>query len=206
MPDRGPYRDRLADAIRRLIEHAVVAEVPEEEVAEIVAVLEDVDRRLRRHPRGPSRAPRLPDFDDLQATFRGDPVIGEHNPIAPPVAVERDGEVIRGRATLGVAYEGPPGYVHGAVIAGIFDQMLGLANIASGLPGMTGTLTVRYRRPTPLHTELLFEARTSRRQGRKIFCAGTLRAAGELTAEAEGVFVTLALDRAIEYFRRTTGG
>jgi acyl-coenzyme A thioesterase PaaI-like protein len=90
--------------------------------------------------------------------------------------------------------------VHGAIIAASFDMLLGLANVASGNPGMTGTLTVRYRRPTPLHTDLSFEARTGERTGRKVIATGTLYANGELTAEAEGVFIALELDRAMEYF------
>jgi acyl-coenzyme A thioesterase PaaI-like protein len=194
------HRDRLADAVRRLIDHAVMSDVPDEEAAEIAATLEDIDRRLSRHPRGALMKKTLPDFSDLQAIFRGDPVIGEHNPIAPPVAVELDGGVIRGRANLGAPYEGPPGYVHGAIIAATFDMLLGLANVASGNPGMTGTLTVRYRKPTPLHTDLTFEARTGERQGRKVIASGTVHANGELTAEAEGIFVALELSRAIEYF------
>jgi len=194
------HRDRLADAVRRLIEHAVDSEVPDDEVAEIAAELEAIDSRLRRHPRGAMQRKALPDFNDLQAIFRGDPVIGEHNPIAPPVAVVLDNGIIRGSANLGAPYEGPPGYVHGAIIAATFDMLLGLANVASGNPGMTGTLTVRYRRPTPLRTDLSFEARTGKRTGRKVIATGTLHANGELTADAEGVFIALELDRAMEYF------
>ena len=36
------------------------------------------------------------------------------------------------------AYEGPPGYVHGGWVALTFDEILGMTNIASGHPGMTG--------------------------------------------------------------------
>lgn len=201
-----PNRDRLAEAVRKLIDHAVVSEVPDDEVAEIVDVLEGIDERLKQHPRGTTRAPTLPIFDDLQATFRGDPIIGEHNPIAAPVVISLDGTTVRGSANLGAAYEGPPGYVHGAIIAGIFDQLLGLANLAAGTPGMTGTLTVRYRKPTPLHTDLVFEGKTDRRERRKIFTKGTLHVGGELTAEAEGVFISLGVERAIEYFDRSHGG
>lgn len=194
------HRDRLADAVRRLIDHAVVSEVPDDEAAEIAEILEGIDERLRQHPSGALPKKELPDFNDLQAIFRGDPVIGEHNPIAPPVVVERDGDLIRGSANLGAPYEGPPGYVHGAIIAAAFDMLLGLANVASGNPGMTGTLTIKYRRPTPLHTDLSFEAHTGERKGRKVLAHGTLHANGQLTAEAEGVFIALELDRAIEYF------
>ena len=40
------------------------------------------------------------------------------------------------------------------MIAETFDEMLGAANIVAGNPGMTGTLTIRYRKPTPLRTDL----------------------------------------------------
>ncbi len=194
-------RDRLADAVRRLIDHAVNSDVPEADVEEITTTLEEIDARLKEHPRRATHKTRLPDFADLQAIFRNDPIIGLHNPIAPPVIVEKDGEIIRGTATLGSAYEGPPGYVHGAVLAGVFDMLLGLANVASGSPGMTGTLKVKYLRPTPLNTPLVFEALTDRIDGRKVIAKGTLRAGEDLTAEAEGIFVSLQIDRAVEIFR-----
>jgi acyl-coenzyme A thioesterase PaaI-like protein len=200
MADRE-NRDRLADAVRRLIDHAVNSDVPEDEVEKITATLEQIDARLKEHPRRATFKTKAPDFDDLQAIFRNDPIIGLHNPIAPPVMVSKDGDVIRGTATLGSAYEGPPGYVHGAVLAGVFDMLLGLANVASGSPGMTGTLTVKFRRPTPLNTPLRFEAFTDRIDGRKVIAKGTLHAGEDLTAEAEGVFVSLQVDRAVEYFR-----
>ena len=195
-------RERLAEALRKLIEHAVVSDVPDDEVVEIAAQLEAIDERLKKYPQSRFRPRDIPDFSDLQATFRGDPIMGEHNPLAPPVRVTKDGEKIHARATLGAPYEGPPGYVHGAIIAGIFDMMLGMANIAGGNPGMTGTLTVKYLRPTPLHTELVFEARTDRVDGRKTHTTGTLRIGDEVFAEAEAVFIRIRMERAIEYLEK----
>jgi acyl-coenzyme A thioesterase PaaI-like protein len=199
-------RERLADALRRLIEHAVVSDVPDEAIVEIAEQLELIDERLSAFPHSRFRPRSLPDFNDLQATFRGDPIMGEHNPLAPPVMVERDGETIRGKVNLGAAYEGPPGYVHGAIIAGIFDMLLGMANIASGNPAMTGTLKIKYLRPTPLHTDLAFETRTDRVDGRKVHTKGTLHVDGEPTAEAEAVFVRIRMERALEYFEKLQGG
>jgi acyl-coenzyme A thioesterase PaaI-like protein len=195
-------RERLADALRRLIEHAVVSDVPDEAVVEIAEQLERIDERLSAFPHSRFRPRALPDFNDLQATFRGDPIMGEHNPLAPPVMVERDGETIRGKVNLGAAYEGPPGYVHGAIIAGIFDMLLGMANIASGNPAMTGTLKIKYLRPTPLHTDLAFETRTDRVDGRKIHTKGTLHVDGEPTAEAEAVFVRIRMEHALKYLKQ----
>ena len=193
-------RERLADAVRHLIEITTTSDAPAEELERAAAEVVGLAERLAPHPRHGPKQPHLPDLRDLQRTFWRDPVIGRSNPIAPPVDVEIRGEVVTGRANLGLAHEGPPGYVHGAVIAGVFDQILGLANLASGNVGMTGTLTIRYLRPTPLSTDLVFEGKTESVEGRKIFVTGTLHAGGTLTAEAEGVFVNLLQPRAVEYF------
>ena len=80
--------------------------------------------------------------------------------------------------------------MHGGFVAAAFDEVLGYTQSLSGAPGMTGTLTVRYRKPTPLHEELLFEASLVRVDGRKIFTQATVSAGGVLTAEAEGIFVS----------------
>jgi acyl-coenzyme A thioesterase PaaI-like protein len=110
--------------------------------------------------------------------------------------------VIIGRVRFGTAYEGPPGFVHGGFVAAAFDDVLGLAQSLSNRAGMTGTLTVRYRRPTPLHTDLVFEGRLVSVDGRKILTEGVSRGPdGEVTAEAEGLFVTVDFERMAELKR-----
>src|SRR5947209_2294161 len=74
-------------------------------------------------------------------------------------------------------------------LAAAFDEVLGMAQSLGGQPGMTGTLTIRYRRPTPLHTDLRFEATLDRTEGRKLFTSGRLHAGDTLCAEAEGLFI-----------------
>lgn len=119
------------------------------------------------------------------------PAIGVRNPAAPPLepVVFPDGTV-RAEPTLGVEFQGPPGSVHGGIVALLFDEMLGLANAAAGSVGMTVDLQVSYHAPTPLDTPLRFEARQVRVDGRKIWCAGTLHAGDTRCASAEGLFVT----------------
>ena len=121
-----------------------------------------------------------------QEFFPTSPVIGFANPVAPPVVVEAvDGE-LRGTAFFDYQYEGPPTCVHGGVIAMVFDEMLGAANIMAGRPAMTGTLTIRYRKPTPLRTPLRLEAAFLGRDGRKVRTYGAMYHDDVLTAEAEG--------------------
>ena len=129
-----------------------------------------------------------------QDHFPTSPMVGYANPIAPPVdvwAVRGEGgqREIRGKVTFGYQYEGPPTCVHGGVIAELFDELLGLANIIVGQAGMTGTLKVRYRRPTPLLAPLELVPRFTGRDGRKIFTWGGIYYEGELTAEADGIFI-----------------
>jgi hypothetical protein len=116
-------------------------------------------------------------------------VNGRGNPLAPPVRMWADGDLIRGEAYFTAPYEGPPGRVHGAWVAACFDEVVGCAQGASGAFGYTGTLTITLRRATPLYTKITYEAGFSHREGRKIHGWGRCYADGKLTAEATGVFV-----------------
>jgi Thioesterase superfamily len=98
---------------------------------------------------------------------------------------------MRGTVNFGYPYEGPPTCVHGGVIAEVFDEVLGATNIVAGNPGMTGTLTIKYRKPTPLLTDLRIEARCLGWSGRKIRTWGGMYNGDVLTAEAEGVFIAV---------------
>jgi acyl-CoA thioesterase FadM len=54
---------------------------------------------------------------------------------------------------------------------------------------MTASLTLHYRRPTPLFTRLVFEARIREVDGRKIYVTGELRDDEQTFVDAEGLFV-----------------
>jgi acyl-coenzyme A thioesterase PaaI-like protein len=97
-------------------------------------------------------------------------------------------------------YEGPPSFVHGGVIALMFDELLGVANIANGCPGMTGTLTIKYRRPTPLFLPLRWTAWVDRVEGRRIRSRAEVHVGDELCAEADGIFVQPSEWRRRAYF------
>jgi acyl-coenzyme A thioesterase PaaI-like protein len=124
------------------------------------------------------------------------PIMGTCNPLAPPVkaTILSNGE-ITGTVWMGSAYQGPPGCVHGGVIAAIFDELLGLANFATMTPAMTGTLKIRYRKPTPLWKTLDVSAKVTEKGSKKNIAIGTISCDGELTAQAEGIFIALSPDR-----------
>ncbi len=77
---------------------------------------------------------------------------------------------------LNALYEGPPGQVHGGVVALVLDQVFGEAAAAGGTPGMTGTLTLRYRLNTPLG-RCSAAAWVDRRDGVKTIVKGEMRRA-----------------------------
>ncbi len=204
----SPQRERLAEAARHLIDAVLTVEdATEEQLGTAADMTEAAARHLGRVPRAdePNRGVRTRDERDHTDYLPRSPLVGEVSPLAPPIEWQLiDGRIV-GHGIYHAAYEGPPGYVHGGWVALTFDEILGMANIASGHPGMTGTLKVRYLRPTPLHARVDLEGWTERVEGRRVVAKGRMTVDGELTAEAEGLFVTIDPARAAEYFGRATG-
>ena len=185
---------RLARAMRLVIERLVPSNAPEDELRLAAEGLERYAEALRAHPRlkSPHGFAESANAGDVGAFFDQSPLIGLANPLAPPIVIGRESdERAVAKVVFGSAYEGPPGSVHGGFIAAAFDEVLGYVQSLSGKGGMTGTLTVRYRKPTPLHQELFFEAEIVRIEGRKILTEGRLYAGDLLTAEAEGIFISV---------------
>ncbi|HPG26079.1 MAG: PaaI family thioesterase [Spirochaetaceae bacterium] len=197
-PSVWAQKRRLADAMRRVIAHMVLSDAPEEELSAAADALERYADRLASHPKlervmGHAEAANA---GNVAAFFDQSPLIGLANPLAPPLLIGRTGErTAAATGTFGYAYEGPPGHVHGGFVAAAFDEVLGYVQSLGGNPGMTGRLTVHYRKPTPLHVELRFEAELVRVEGRKIFTTCQLFAGDDLKAEAEGLFVSIPPER-----------
>ena len=118
------------------------------------------------------------------------PAIGIRNPVSPPLRpVSFPDGTVRCDLELGIEYQGPPGCVHGGIVALLFDEMLGLANAAAGSVGMTADLRVSYKSPTPLNAPLRFEAKQVRTEGRKIWTSATLHTGDTLRASTEALFI-----------------
>lgn len=177
----------LAHSVRELLDAVIRTEVDDEELDAVRTEIDGLTKRLRERQMEGSYGVRF-DADGVGRAW-GNAVVGLRNAVAPPLVVEHDPS---GRAwsrfALGAAYEGPPGLVHGGVSALILDQMLGEAAGAGGKPGMTGTLTLRYRRATPLG-ELSAQAHIDRVEGIKTYAVGHIADAEGVTVEAEGVFI-----------------
>jgi len=189
----------MATELRRLIRLSVSTAPSAEVTAELTAQLAAVADRLETHvPEVP-----LPRF--VMPTVEGPPpevplggsmpfdlIVGPFNPLALPVRLAFDPPKAFGHATFDVGYEGAPGCVHGAALVATFDLVLTAANAIAGATGPTVRLSVRYRRPTLVNEEAVFEGWVTEVTERRVFSLGRIVQGGVVTVEAEGEFAVLS--------------
>jgi acyl-coenzyme A thioesterase PaaI-like protein len=177
----------LTESVRELIDATIRTEVDADVVATAKAEIDAITARLRSAQLDGPFGVRLSEGGQMPW---GNPVIGLRNPIAPPLVIRHSADGgIHTDFHLGAAYEGPPGHVHGGVSALILDHVLGEAASTAQNPRLTGTISMRYLRTTPLG-DLRAEARIVRTEGVKTFAVGHIADADGVTVEAEGVFIT----------------
>ena len=93
-------------------------------------------------------------------------------------------------ATVPDRFEGPPGYVHGGIIATLLDEAMSKSVRALGLTAMTRHMEIDYLRPVHSSTPVRLEGRRVRSEGRKHWTeARILNARGHVLAEAKGLFI-----------------
>lgn len=182
------YAD-LADAVRGLVDATVRTLATQEQArgaaAQVRALTAALLEQAQAGPLG------LQVCSDGRLRDHGNPAIGMRNPIAPPLVITHGPgrDSASSHFELGAAYEGPPGHVHGGIIAMVLDQVLGSVAALSGRPGMTAYLNLTYRRRTPLGP-LSCEGWVAEASEWKTLVRGhLLDEDGQVTVEAEGLFV-----------------
>ena len=89
-------------------------------------------------------------------------------------------------------HEGPPGHIHGGIIATLMDEAMSKLNRPLGVIAMTRHMEVDFLRPSPLHRELVLTGHHIRRDGRKLFHEADLKLPdGTVLARAKGIFIVL---------------
>jgi acyl-coenzyme A thioesterase PaaI-like protein len=176
--------------------------VPAEELAAVAEAARGLTARLRAAGRGLHEVASVDDPDAGERWYSL--VYGPGSPVAPPLEADGtpDGRAT-GRVTVGKAHEGPPGLVHGGVVATLLDHVLARAARAAGRGGLTATLAVRYRRPVRLGVPLLLAAEVGESSGRRTPATARLTTEDDpdtVLAEAEGLFVALRPERAAGVF------
>ncbi len=181
----------MVDAIRRLVDVAIRTQVPPESIAAARDLVQQAADLLAVQA---SPDPAGIHFNaDGRSWNWGNAVVGVRNALAPPVVLtSADDGTMRSEVTLGAAYEGPPGCVHGGVSALLLDHLMGETASASHTRlTVTGTLTLRYVRPLPLG-KVHMQAQIEEEVGRKVTVTahiGPDEHGNEPAIEAHGTFI-----------------
>jgi len=177
----------LTQDVRELIDAALKTEAEPDSIEAVRTTIRSAIDALRSRQRDEGRVVRH--AVGGRPVVWGNAVIGLRNAIAPPLTIQHGDDASWSEFTLGSAYEGPPGWVHGGVCALVLDHVLGEA-ASAGLtkPLFTGTLTLRFVRGTPLG-RLRADAAVERTEGVKSFVSGHLSDGEGITVEAEGIFI-----------------
>ena len=213
----------LIDALRRVARASRVADIGGLDVTDEIASLIALSERLEQVAVAEPRMQAALTSDDMEARmanalaadqtgraerarevgidgfFPYSPYVGPLNAIAPPVVFDIvDAEPwheIHAEHRFDPIVNGPPGGVHGGVIAGVFDELLGSVCVLNDVAGFTGTLSIRYRSLTPIEAPITMRGWVDRVEGRKTFARGTFHHGDTLCAEAEGIFIGVEATR-----------
>ena len=188
----GQARDELGAPVRALVDVVAGTAADAEQIDHARAQLAAITAQLAAPGR---RRPRISD-----PFHPGSLIGGTAHPFAPQLTFGRDGDVVTGETTLGKAFEGGPGLVHGGVLATIFDHAMGAAMYLGGHAAMTRSLDVRYTAPTRLGVPLRVAARIDRVEGRRVVVIAEITQDGVVTAEGESVFVQLTDENIAQIF------
>ncbi len=181
----------LAQDVREVLDVTIRTRADADRVAEARALVQQATQILA------ADAPPEPAGIHYNAEGRswnwGNAVVGVRNAIAPPVVLEWiDPMTVFSDVDLGVAYEGPPGCVHGGVSSLLLDHLMGeTASKAHTRLIVTGTLTLRYVKPLPLG-HIRMQAQITREDDRKVTVTahiGCEAYGDEPAVEATGLFI-----------------
>ena len=176
-----------AGALRRLTELLLSLEHEHPTVDAMLAQFADWERELAPAV-PPDLTPRIGDGGEEKRVYLDHAFdVGAYNPCFPEYAFDHlDRETASGRVTFPVVYEGPPGLVNGGFLAVFFDCITQHQSCAAARTGKTRSLTVTFRRPTPVLTDLRFDIDRVEDEGRvtstarlllgdEVLCIGELK-------------------------------
>lgn len=204
-PSSGDARAAVAVQLRGLVHELMERDPDPDALVDMARVVAGLRQNVATAPRRDRRS--------MSGAFSGEPHHGSHpfasaigpladrpilgatNPFAVDARTWIEGQEAVTELVLGPAFEGAPGRAHGGIVAAIFDDITGHALAFAGRPAFTGSLTVRYLRPTPLGERLEFRARLDREDGRRLHISASCTAGGELIAAGEAIYIAVDANR-----------
>ncbi len=199
----------VANKLRELISSVLKEELEDQNWLKVLESLTEAQETLTKFATG-NISTRIKELKDEAGNtsmhFIASPISGIANAIASPVRyVSDDGVDIVAEANFSNQYEGPPTCVHGGIIAAVFDEVLGAANSRHGRPGLTGTLKIKYKAPTPLNKNLIIKSRVKEITEKKVLTQGEIYHEGLLTAKAEALFISVDIEKFLSIAKNHAG-
>ena len=185
-------RQRLASATRALNEKLVSTDIDPELAAALTEKIEDLTEELSQAQQvsglvDMARRGQRGTIDDVMGELVS--VGGRSHPCSPELRWQEAPNQIMGTVRFSQAFEGPPGHVHGGWVAGVLDHLMGMTHVRTGYPGMTGGLSVRYLKPTPLNEAIEVSAQATELDDKRTEVKAEMRFGETTTATAEAIFV-----------------
>ncbi|MBJ7329186.1 MAG: PaaI family thioesterase [Solirubrobacteraceae bacterium] len=157
----------------------------------------------RRADRAPRSLRRRSDGSGAVSASRGPAIPPHHsrcfgcgpdNPAGLRMRMWREDDRACAELVLDTRHEGAPGFAHGGAVAAALDDLFGGVLVLLRIPAVTAKLSVDYRAPVLLGRPLLLSGSCIRRDGRKLTMQGMLYDRDRLVAEAQALFVEVAVD------------
>ena len=218
---RGPVTRARVDAATqsRTLAHAIVSgDADDATFARVEALLVEANALLAAVPHlprpvfDPGRLGRMRDNPELSPieAMADRAVAGPANPTSVDIRSRLGADGVEADVVFGPAFEGAPGRVHGGMVAAVFDDLLGGAMAQTRAIGFTGRLTVHYRAPVPIETEIRFHLESGPREGRKLHVHGDARLGARVLATADALMILVDAEhfktQARELLERSSGG
>ncbi len=125
------------------------------------------------------------DYSDTQQCF----LCGDKNPNGFRMTFHQENGDTVSEAIIPTQYQGFDGIVHGGIVATFLDEIMAHAVRKTGQRAMTGTLTVRFRKPCHTDERIQIRGRIVETNGRIIKTQGEMIQNEIVVAEGEGIFV-----------------
>ena len=188
-------RRKMALLLQTVINKVVRMQATDAEMSDYIEALETLSKQISSHNKFDSFEvfkhlyEGTASHDELLLDIDSAVLMGKASPIGFPMELHATGDKISGTANVPVAYQGPPGRVHGGIVAAIFDILLSRTQLLCGFLGFTADLQVSYQRAVPLNASLQLEAWVEQVDERKLLNAGTITVDGKVCATAKGLWI-----------------
>lgn len=201
MPHQSPSVDdaqlRLAAVLRRSIHLVVGRDLTAGQLDAVTTALVPLIDALQSAPPRQRDLSQWKDRDLTDQPADGEPfpdslyrpVSGSGNPFSVPMTMYRDGDAVLSTVTLDSAFEGAPGRSHGGFVSAIFDDLFGSLPMLHGKIAFTGSLTVNYVAPSPVHEPVVYRGWIDRIEGKKMYIAGDARHGDVVVSTATALFI-----------------